>query len=95
MPTIKELLNTNTYASIYDKYEIAKYKGRVLRNYKNVHLEEDEDGKLTIYGNSIYTSSNKFTKLSEACYINPDEEYKPNTGIWIGGCKYLYIKKKL
>ena len=95
MPTIKEILSTNTYASIYDKYEIAKYKGKVLRNYKNVHLAEDEEGNLTLYGNSIYTSRDNFIKLSEACYIHPDEEYKPNMGIWIGGYKYLYIKKKL
>ena len=93
--TIRETLQIKTNGRIIDRHELASgwkwYTGISGRKgyYRNLHLDKDESGRLTIFG--YYGNEKK--KLCNLNIFDPDEEYKPNVGVWLGGYEYLYIKK--
>ena len=93
--TIRETIENKTRGSIYDRHLLGnKYSYYVQMsgrrgNYTDLHLETN-DGETTIWGTGW---NNEKVMLSRPSFINPEEEYNPRTGIWIGGYEYLYIKK--
>ena len=89
--TIKETLEVKRNGTLYDK----DYKRKGLRSgrrgdFNNLYLEKVDDG-YSIFGYSSW--SNRLMEINELRHIDPDQEYCPSSGVWLGGCRYLYLKK--
>lgn len=89
--TIKETLKIKTNGTLYDK----DYKCKGLRSgkrgdFNNLYLKKVDDG-YSIFGYSDW--SNRLMELNELRHIDPDQEYCTSSGVWLGGCRYLYLKK--
>ena len=88
--TIKETLEAKRNGKLYYRsYMRSGMKSGNIGEYTNLYLDKT-DGGVSIFG---YNRKGEVKMLSKPCYIDPNQEYRSNTGIWIGGYDYLYLKK--
>lgn len=98
--TVKEKIESKRTGIVYDKHIIAQ-KSNALRMYGMHHAAVDAwgytnlrikkyKGKPALYGTARTTGEE--VMVCSPFWFDPDEEYNPYSGIYVGGYNRLFIK---